>query len=233
MSQHKRQDILTRLRDAAPVIAPSMLKCDFGNLKREVERLERAGAAALQFDVMDGHFVPNLTYGPAVIERLRPHAEAVFDAHLMISDPAFYLDGFLEAGCDLITFHYEAVPEPGPLLGRIREAGRAAGLAINPGTPVESIEPYLEACDVVLVMSVEPGFGGQAFIPSALDKLRRLRDRVPRTTLLSIDGGIGPETIGPCARAGARIFAVGSAIFDANDYRRAIEQLRQLAEAIA
>ena len=206
-----------------------MLKCDFGDLRREVELLERAGAPALQFDVMDGHFVPNLTYGALVIERLRDASSAIFDAHLMIADPGFYLDGFLDAGCDLITFHYEAVREPLPLLRRIREAGRAAGLALNPGTPVQAVEPFLEACDVVLVMSVEPGFGGQKFIPSALDKLRWLRERVTDDTLLSIDGGIGLETIAPSAQAGAEIFAVGSAIFGADDYKTAIDRLRTLA----
>jgi ribulose-phosphate 3-epimerase len=153
----------------------------------------------------------------------------VFDAHLMISDPAKYLDSFVKAGCDLLTFHYEAVPDPAPLLRRIREADRAAGLALNPGTPVEAVEPFLNDCDVVLVMSVEPGFGGQKFLPSALDKLRWLRERAPSGTLLSIDGGIGPETIGPCAQAGAEIFAVGSAVFEANDYGEAIERLRKLA----
>jgi ribulose-phosphate 3-epimerase len=206
-----------------------MLKCDFGNLRREAELLDRAGAPALQFDVMDGHFVPNLTYGALVIERLRDATSVIFDAHLMIADPAFYLDGFLDAGCDLITFHYEAVREPLPLLRRIREAGRAAGLALNPGTPVQAVEPLLEACDVVLVMSVEPGFGGQKFIPAALDKLRWLRERVTEDTLLSIDGGIGLETIGPSAQAGAQIFAVGSAIFEANEYKTAIDRLRVLA----
>jgi ribulose-phosphate 3-epimerase len=208
-----------------------MLKCDFGNLRREAELLDRAGAPALQFDVMDGHFVPNLTYGALVIERLRDATSAIFDAHLMIADPAFYLDGFLDAGCDLITFHYEAVREPLPLLRRIREAGRAAGLALNPGTPVQAVEPLLEACDVVLVMSVEPGFGGQKFIPAALDKLRWLRERVTEDTLLSIDGGIGLETIGPSAEAGAEIFAVGSAIFEANEYKTALDRLRVLATA--
>jgi ribulose-phosphate 3-epimerase len=224
-----RQEVLARLRAARPVIAPSMLKCDFGNLSREVELLEAAGAPALQFDVMDGHFVPNLTYGPLVIERLRERTSLVFDAHLMISDPGFYLDGFLQAGCDLVTFHYEAVREPAPLLRRIRESGAAAGLAFNPGTSAETITPFLGECDVVLVMSVEPGFGGQRFLPSALDKLRWLRDRVPEHTLLSIDGGIGPETIGPAARAGAEIFAVGSAVFEAQDYGAAIGGLRELA----
>jgi ribulose-phosphate 3-epimerase len=224
-----RQDVLERLRASRPVIAPSMLKCDFGNLRREVELLEAAGAPALQFDVMDGHFVPNLTYGALVIERLRDQTPLVFDAHLMISDPARYLDAFVKAGCDLVTFHFEAVDDPAPLLRRIREAGRAAGLALNPGTPVDVLEPFLEDCDVVLVMSVEPGFGGQKFLPSALDKLRWLRERVAKHTLLSIDGGIGPDTIGPCARAGAEIFAAGSAVFEASDYGEAIERLRDLA----
>jgi ribulose-phosphate 3-epimerase len=178
---------------------------------------------------MDGNFVPNLTYGPTVIERLRELTDLPLDAHLMISDPARYLDDFLKAGCDCITFHVEAVPAPVRLLKRIREAGAVAGLAFNPGTPVEQVEPVLADCDQVLVMSVEPGFGGQRFIPSALDKLRRLKSEIGPETLLAVDGGIGPDTIRQAALAGAHLFVAGSAVFDAADYRSAIDSLTCLA----
>lgn len=205
-----------------------MLKCDFGNLQREVSLLESAGAQVLHLDVMDGHFVPNLSYGPLVIERIRSLTTMPFDAHLMISDPAKYLDDYLSAGCDAITIHYEAVREPGALLERIRKQDALAGLAINPGTPVDAIVPLLPLCDLVLVMSVEPGFGGQKFMPVALEKLRDLRSRLPEKTLLSVDGGIGPKTIADTARAGANVFVVGSAIFDARDYGEALREMTAL-----
>ncbi len=223
--------MLERIAGSIPLIAPSMLKCDFGNLHREVELLEAAGARILHLDVMDGHFVPNLSYGPVVIERLRSLTDLPFDAHLMISDPGRYLKDFLRAGCNTINIHLEAVPEPRDLLERIRGAGALAGLAINPGTPVEAVERFFGCFDVLLVMSVEPGFGGQKFISSALDKLRWLKPRLPAGTRLSVDGGIDLETIGEAARAGSEIFVVGSAIFDTIDYGRAIEELRKQARA--
>lgn len=224
-----RQALLDHLRTAAPVIAPSMLKCDFGNLQRELELLESAGARTLHLDVMDGHFVPNLSYGPMVIEKMRRLTDLPFDAHLMISEPGHYLDEFLDAGCDLVTFHVEAVDDPLPLLQRIHSAGAAAGLALNPGTAVEDILPLLSECDLVLVMSVEPGFGGQQFMPSSIGKLRQLKAASPSQLLLGIDGGIGPETIEATASAGASVFVVGSAIFDADDYGQAINELACLA----
>ena len=138
-----------------PIIAPSMLKCDYANMQQEIERLEAAKIGWLHWDVMDGHFVPNLSYGAMVICSIRGRTKAFFDAHLMISDPGNYLDDYLQAGCDAITIHIEAVPEPTPLLGRIRSAGRLAGLAINPGTPVARLEPFLAECDLVLLMSVK------------------------------------------------------------------------------
>lgn len=225
----RNQAVLSRLRHAAPLIAPSMLKCDFGNLHREVQLLESAGAEVLHLDVMDGHFVPNLSYGPMVIKSLRPLTSLPFDAHLMISDPAKYLDDYLDAGCDLITIHIEAVPQPGTLLKRIREGGAGAGLAINPGTPVAAIQPWLSLCDLVLVMSVEPGFGGQKFMPIGLEKLRALRGQLDDRTILSVDGGIGPETISATAQAGATCFVTGSAIFDTDDYGGAIRRMAALA----
>lgn len=224
-----RQTTLEHLSRCAPVIAPSMLKCDFGNLHREVELLEAAGAEVLHLDVMDGHFVPNLSYGPMLIRSLRRLTQIPFDAHLMISDPERYLDEYIEAGCDAVTVHVEAVPEPVELLRRIREAGAVAGLAINPGTSVETIEAFLGECDLVLVMSVEPGFGGQQFMPVSIEKLQRLRGMMPAETLLSVDGGIGPETIESVAAAGANIFVAGSSIFDQSDYGAAMKHMQELA----
>jgi ribulose-phosphate 3-epimerase len=228
-----RQAVLGRLADSIPLIAPSMLKCDFGNLHREVELLESAGARMLHLDVMDGHFVPNLSYGPVVIERLRALTDLPFEAHLMISDPARYAADYLKAGCNLLTFHLEAVPEPRPLIEQIHAKGGAAGLAINPKTPADALTPFLDCVDLMLVMSVEPGFGGQTFIPSALDKLRWLRSHLPPKTLLSVDGGIEHETVAQTAQAGATVFVVGSAIFEKSDshgdYGRAIEELTDQA----
>jgi ribulose-phosphate 3-epimerase len=224
-----RQTTLEHLSRCAPVIAPSMLKCDFGNLHREVELLEAAGAELLHLDVMDGHFVPNLSYGPMVIRSLRRLTKIPFDAHLMISEPERYLDEYLDAGCDAVTFHVEASSNPVELLRRIREADAVAGLALNPGTSVETVEPFLGECDLVLVMSVEPGLGGQSFIPASIDKLERLRKMLPADVLLSVDGGIGSETIEETAAAGADVFVAGSAIFDQPDYGLAIKELTELA----
>ncbi len=195
--------------------------------------LEAAEAPLLHFDVMDGHFVPNLSYGAMVIKSVRELTAVPFEAHLMISEPERYLPDYLDAGCDLITFHIEAVRHPVSLLRKIREAGAAAGLALNPKTPVSAIEPFLAECDLVLVMSVEPGFGGQKFIPGALEKLRRLRGLIGPETILSVDGGIGPETIPATASAGATQFVAGSAIFDTSDYRDAIRQLQSAAAGAA
>ena len=223
-----RTETLETLRHRRPVIAPSMLKCDFGNLHREVELLESAGAELLHWDVMDGRFVANLSYGAMVIDRVRPRTELVFDAHLMITEPERYVDEYVQAGCDAVTIHVEATQQPGAVLARIRDADCVAGLAVNPETPVRQIEPLLEQCDLVLVMSVQPGFGGQAFRPEVLSKLRSLRELKP-DLLLSIDGGVGPKTIDAAAEAGADLFVVGSAIFDRPDYRAAMTDLSAAA----
>lgn len=226
-----RSTTLEHLKRQRPVIAPSMLKCDFGNLHREVELLESAGAEVLHWDVMDGRFVPNLSYGALVIEKVRPRTELIFDAHLMIDEPERYVDEYIACGCEAVTFHVEATSHPQRLLRRIREQDCLAGLAFNPETPVERVLPCLSECDLVLVMSVSPGFGGQAFQPAALDKLRKLRTQAGDDLLLSIDGGVGPRSIGPAAEAGADLFVVGSAIFDRTDYRDALTELSAQAGA--
>ncbi len=212
-----------------PVIAPSMLKCDFGNLHNEVALLDQAGFGLLHLDVMDAHFVPNLSYGPMVIRSMRELTETPFDAHLMISDPARHLPEYLKAGCDAITFHLEAVPDPSDLLAEIRGQDAVAGLAINPDTPIESAEPWLDWCDLLLVMSVQPGFGGQTFMPEVLSKVRRARELAGNRLMISIDGGVAVETIQACATAGTDLFVAGSSVFDKPNYATAHKHLAELA----
>ena len=208
-----------------PQIFPSLLANDFGILAEEIAVAGALGLAAVHWDVMDGHFVPNLTYGPPVIKSCRARSPLFFDAHLMMSDPGRYLDNFLDAGCDALTIHIEAVPNPTDLLRRIRAAGRLAGLAFNPGTPVAAVEPFLGDCDTALAMSVQPGFGGQAFNPIALEKLRRLRAQHP-DLLLQIDGGINAATIRAAVLAGANLLVIGSAFYGAADRPAALAGLR-------
>ncbi|RLS55137.1 MAG: ribulose-phosphate 3-epimerase [Planctomycetota bacterium] len=220
---------LAALRSQAPVIAPSMLKCDFGNLRREIELLDQGQASVLHWDVMDGHFVPNLSYGAMVISRSRPLTRAIFDAHLMISDPAKYVDEYVHAGCEAITFHIEAVPQPVELLRRIRSRGCLAGIAINPQTPVTALATAVGECDLVLVMSVEPGFGGQSFIAGSSEKVAAVRALFGPSIVISIDGGIGTQTISGPAAAGCDLFVAGSSVFDAPDYGQAIQSMAALA----
>ncbi len=208
-----------------PQVFPSLLANDFGVLDAEIAAATALGIEALHWDVMDGHFVPNLTYGPPVVKSCRAKSAGYFDAHLMMSDPGQHLDAFLDAGCDGVTIHIEAVPQPTALLRKIRAAGRWAGLAFNPGTPVAAVEPFLADCDLALAMSVQPGFGGQAFNPVALDKLKRLRQLHP-DLLLQIDGGIAPKTIKAAVDAGANLLVVGSAFYGAKDRAAALADLR-------
>lgn len=224
-----RSKLLRSLGGEPAVIAPSLLKCNYAFLERELRALEDAGTKVLHLDVMDGHFVPNLSYGPMVIESLRKVTEIPFDTHLMISDPARYLQDYIAAGCDGLTIHIEAVPEPGELLEKIRSAGLVAGLALNPDTPVSRIKTALPVCDYVLVMSVNPGFGGQKFMPEALEKLKEVRAAVAADVIVGVDGGIGKSTIAQTAAAGANLFVAGSAVFDAGDYAKAMRELEDLA----
>jgi ribulose-phosphate 3-epimerase len=224
---------LDRLRDSAPVILPSLLLCDFGNLEREIRRLEQAGVRALHLDVMDGHFVPNLTYGMPVVEACRRLTDLPLDVHLMIDNPGQYIAAFLDAGADIVTVHIEATGESTdlkPLLQQIHARGACAGVALNPDTPVAAVEPYLDSCDLVLVMSVNAGFGGQVFNPVALEKLTYLRSVAPEGLCLEVDGGVNAATISQCAQAGAELFVVGSAIFRQPEYGHALRQLRSAAD---
>jgi ribulose-phosphate 3-epimerase len=217
------------LRAGAPVVLPSLLLCDFGNLEREVRRLEEAGVRGLHLDVMDGHFVPNLTYGMPLVAAFRKLTPLPLDVHLMISAPDRYIPQFLDAGADSLTIHVEAAPEPTSVLQQIRAGGAAAGLAINPGTPATAVEPFLSSCDLILVMSVNPGFGGQAFDAVALDKLSYLSERIGSEQLLEVDGGVSPATIERCSAAGAHLFVVGSAVFGTPDYHASVCQLEEQA----
>lgn len=224
-----RPSPLTPLRDSVPAVLPSLLLCDFGNLEREVRLLEEAGVPGLHLDVMDGSFVPNLSYGMPIVAALRKLTHLPLDVHLMIQQPQNYLRQFHDAGADSLTIHIEAVDSPRPVLEQIRSLGCGAGLALNPPTPITRLEGCLDLCDLVLVMSVQAGFGGQAFNPIALEKLRQVREMAGPDMLLEIDGGINAKTIPQAAAAGAQLFVVGSAIFGQPDYKQAVKELTHLA----
>ncbi|GIW93492.1 MAG: ribulose-phosphate 3-epimerase [Pirellulaceae bacterium] len=221
--------VCDRLRAARPAILPSLLLCDFAHLADEIHRLEAAGVPALHLDVMDGHFVPNLTYGMPIVAAIRRVTRLPLDVHLMISRPERYVAEFIEAGADVVTVHAEAVERAADVLSLIRRRGAAAGLAFNPGTSLKILEKCADCVDLVLIMSVMAGFGGQAFQPIALDRLRWVRDHLPSHVLLEVDGGINQQTISACAEAGAELFVVGSAIFRSEDYRRVVSELAALA----
>jgi len=212
-------------------IAPSMLSADFGNLARDVARLEKGGADWLHVDVMDGRFVPNLTFGVKVIETLRRLTALPLDVHLMVVEPERYFDDFVRAGASTLTIHAEASPHLHRQLTRIRELGCAAGVAINPATPLDAVSEVAGAMDLLLIMSVNPGFGGQKFIAGTVDKIRRARlmlDGAHSRAAIEVDGGINRETIAKCHRAGADTFVAGHAVFSAADPAEEIGALRRL-----
>lgn len=210
-------------------IASSFLSADFGYLQKEVERVEQAGVDLIHLDVMDGHFVPNLTFGPTVVEAFDRLTELPLDVHLMIEDPDRYLDVFATSGADYLTVHVEACDRLAEIVSHIKHLGKKVGVALNPATPLTEVEEILPELDVVLVMSVSPGFGGQKFIPSVLEKVKGLRDRLFRegySVLISVDGGIDLHTASLAVEAGAEVLVVGSALFRAPDMVDMVHKLK-------
>ncbi len=214
------------------LIAPSILSADFTRLKEEIQAVEAAGADWIHADIMDGHFVPNLTFGPMVVEAVRRATGLPIDVHLMISEPDRYISDFAKAGATCISVHAETCTHLNRTVQLIRDSGARPGVVLNPATPVEALRWILEYLDFVLVMSVNPGFGGQRFIPNSIARITLLRTMISErglSTLIEVDGGVSPQTIADIAAAGADVFVAGSAIFNSPDYRQTIHALRQLA----
>lgn len=215
------------------ILAPSLLAADFTKLGEQIKETERCGAQFLHIDVMDGIFVPSISFGMPLIESIRPATKQFFDVHLMIVEPERYIREFVDCGADGITFHLEATKNPQKVIDRIHNAGAKAGISIKPGTPLEEVYPYLSKADMVLIMSVEPGFGGQSFLPEAYGRIRKIREYLDRHQLaarLEVDGGIGKKNIREVMAAGANVFVAGSAVFR----KRSIEEnIRRFHDAFA
>jgi ribulose-phosphate 3-epimerase len=211
-------------------LAPSLLSADFSRLKEEIVEVEQAGADWLHVDVMDGHFVPNLTFGPIVVEAIRPHTSLPLDVHLMIEQPDRYIEAFAKSGADVITVHQEACLHLHRTIHLIKEHGAKSGVAINPATPVSAIEPIIHDVDLILLMTVNPGFGGQSFIPTVLHKISELRAKLDQTGYghveIEVDGGIGVGTASQVVNSGATVLVAGSAIFGCEDRKKAIQAIQ-------
>lgn len=207
-------------------IAPSILSADFANLADEIAQVEAAGVKMLHLDVMDGHFVPNITIGPVVIKKLRKCSSLFFDSHLMISEPDKYAESFVEAGVNNITFHIETTSDPVKLIDKLHSLGVSAGISLNPETPVDSIKDVAKLCDMILVMTVHPGFGAQKIIPEAVAKVVEVRKLVGPDIRVEVDGGINPDTVRQLVENGADTIVAGNAIFAKPDRKKAIEQLK-------
>ena len=216
------------------IIAPSMHACDLAHLEESLRAAEAAGADWHHVDVMDGHFVPNLTFGPDIVQAVKRSGKLPVDVHLMIEEPARYAEPFIKAGADILTFHIEVMPDPRALVRRIRDLGARPGLVVNPATPASAILPHLDGVDMVLVMTVEPGFTGQKFMPECLDKIAALRREAGPALDIEVDGGINEDTAALAARAGANVAVVGAAVYRSRDMRAAVAGIREaMAKNIA
>jgi ribulose-phosphate 3-epimerase len=217
------------------MMAPSILSADFSRLGEEIRAVEKAGADIIHVDVMDGHFVPNITIGPPVVASVRKITDLPLDVHLMITDADRYIEDFARAGADWITVHVEVCPHLHRTVGRIKELGKKAGAVLNPATPLASLDEILGDLDLVMLMSVNPGFGGQSFIRSSIKKIQTLRKMIAERGLgvgIEVDGGISPATIGDVAGAGANIFVAGSAVFGQQDYAKVIREMKSICQAV-
>ncbi|EFQ57016.1 ribulose-phosphate 3-epimerase [Streptococcus downei F0415] len=215
-------------------IAPSILAADYANFAQELKRIDETSADYVHIDIMDGQFVPNISFGADVVASLRKHSKLVFDCHLMVVEPERYVDAFAQAGADIMTIHVEAIQHIHGALQKIKKAGLKAGVVINPGTPVSALEPILNLVDQVLIMTVNPGFGGQAFIPEMLEKVKKVatwREEAGYNFDIEVDGGVDDKTIKACKDAGANVFVAGSYLFKADDLASQVQTLRDALDA--